>query len=57
MKNGVSAGMVAPLYSTTLVDCRVNDMLSVDQYLKTSWTTFQRNLISLDDRECYYLYK
>ena len=36
MKNGVSLGIVAPLYSIGLILCRVKDMFRVDQYRRTS---------------------
>lgn len=49
MKNGVLAGIVAPLYSIGLMLSRVNDMLRVDQYRRTSCE--YESMLEVEQRE------
>lgn len=57
IKNGVPAGITAPLYVISLMLCRLNDRLSVDQNRSTSYNFVRhyagnrfetRNFIHLD---------
>ena len=58
MKNGVSLGIVAPLYSIGLILCRVKDMLRVDQYRRTSCKgTMLRQALNEKRRTIAYFHK